>query len=52
METNGKITVMPKAQFSPATNGDLKIKTEDNFVPVTLINEGKFMEENLKVAQV
>ena len=52
METNGKITVMPKTEFSPATNGDLNIKSEENFVPITLVNEGKFMEENLKVAQI
>lgn len=50
METNGKISVLPKAEFSPATNGDLKTGAEDSFIPITLISEGKFMEENLKLA--
>ena len=52
METNGKISVLPKAEFSPATNGDLETGAEDSFIPITLINEGKFMEENLKLAGV
>ncbi len=50
METNGKISVMPKAEFSPATNGDLKTGAEESFIPITLISEGKIMEENLSLA--
>lgn len=52
METNGKITILPKAEFAPVTNSDLKTKPEENFIPITLINEGKFMEENLKIAHI
>ncbi len=52
METNGKITVMPKTEFSPVTNGDLKTDAEDSFIPVTLINEGKIMQDNLQVAKI
>ena len=46
METNGKVSVMPKAQFSPVTNGDLKLDVEDSFVPIVLVSEGKIIKEN------
>ena len=52
METNGKISVMPKAQFAPVTNGDLNTNADESFIPITLICEGKYMEENLKVAGI
>lgn len=52
METNGKITVLPKADFAPVTNADLETNADDSFIPITLVNEGKFMNENLKVANM
>lgn len=50
METNGKVSVMPKAEFSPATNGDLKLEIEDSFIPIILVSEGKIMKENTQLA--
>lgn len=50
METNGKVSVMPKSEYAPATNGDNKNTVEDSFLPILLISEGKIMKENLKVA--
>lgn len=52
METNGKVSVMPKAEFSPATNGDLKLKTEDSFLPIILVSEGKVIKENSVLAGI
>lgn len=52
METNGKVSVLPKAEYAPATNGDNKNKVEDSFLPIILISEGKLMKENLKVARL
>ncbi len=52
METNGKVSVMPKAEYAPATNGDNKNKVEDSFLPIILISEGKLMKDNLKVARL
>lgn len=52
METNGTITVMPKADYSPVTNADLKLKVEDESIPITLISEGSLMKENLALAKV
>lgn len=50
METNGKVSVMPKAEYSPATNGALELKEEESFLPITLVSEGKTMDANLKLA--
>lgn len=52
METNGKVSVLPKAESSPATNGNLGIDADESFIPVTLVNEGKLMNANLKVANI
>ncbi len=52
METNGKISVMPKAEFAPTTNGDMNTGVEESFVPITLISEGKYMEENINLAGI
>lgn len=52
VETNGKVSVMPKSDFAPATNGDLSIKSEESFLPIILISEGKTIKENLKLASI
>lgn len=52
METNGKISVMPKGESAPATAGALGLKQDDSFIPITLISEGKIMKANLEVAKV
>lgn len=51
METNGKVSVMPKAEFSPATNGGLKLDEEESYIPITLVSEGKLMKENVTLAK-
>jgi uncharacterized membrane protein YcaP (DUF421 family) len=50
METNGKVSVMPKSQYAPATNNDLKIQTQESFIPIILISEGKILKENMNLA--
>ena len=47
METNGKLSVMPKIATTPATLADLNIKREDIPFPIPLVCEGKYIEENL-----
>ena len=49
METNGSVNVLPKAEFAPATNQTLKLKPEKATIPITLVNEGSIMKENLKL---
>ena len=52
METNGKMSVLPKIEFSPVTNGDLNIESEENMIPINIINEGKVLKENLEIARI
>lgn len=52
METNGKVSVMPKADYSPVTNGDLKTNVEDSFLPIVLVSEGKVLKDNIVLAKV
>ena len=52
METNGKMSVLPKSEFAPATAGDLKLKVSPAAIPINIINEGKIVKENLKVARL
>lgn len=47
METNGKMSVLPKSQFAPATAGDLKLKVEKSTIPINIISEGKLNKNNL-----
>lgn len=49
METNGTVNVLPKAEYSPVTNGDMKIKTEETTIPVTLVSEGTIMKNNMEL---
>jgi len=51
METNGKVSVMPKVSSAPVTSLDLKIQKDEFSLPLAIIEEGKFMEENLKLSQ-
>ncbi|MBO5394412.1 MAG: DUF421 domain-containing protein [Clostridia bacterium] len=50
METNGKISVMPKADSAPVTNSDLKIDAQESFIPIMLVSDGKIMKENCTLA--
>lgn len=47
METNGKVSVMPKINNSPVTVEDMKIKKEQDSLPLTIISEGKLMKQNI-----
>ena len=50
METNGKVSVMPKAEFAPVTNGEMKLNQKSNFLPIVLISEGRIIKENVVLA--
>lgn len=52
METNGKVSVMPKAEYAPSTVGDLGLKPQDSFIPINVVSEGKIMEENCALAGI
>lgn len=52
METNGKMSVLPKSNFAPVTVQDMKLKVEKSTIPINIINEGKIVKENLLVAKI
>ena len=52
METNGKVSVMPKAEYAPVTNGDLKTNADESFLPIVLVSEGKMIKENIELANI
>lgn len=47
IETNGNMSVLPKAENSPITKKDLNITQEQTTLNVMLINDGKIIKENL-----
>ena len=52
LETNGSISVIPKADVKPPTAKDLGTPVEDPHFPISVIMDGKVMLENLKLAGI
>lgn len=52
METNGRINVLPKFLHAPVTAESLKLENKKESLPVTIIGEGAFLKDNLKVADI
>ncbi len=52
METNGKVSVMPKSEFAPVTNADLNTSADESFLPIVLVSEGKIIKDNIEIAKV
>lgn len=50
METNGTLSVLPKAGYSPATPQDLALRVEECEMPYPIICEGTLFSENLLLA--
>lgn len=46
-ETNGQLCIIPKSQKAPLTPGDMKIKTDQETLPISLIIDGKAINLNL-----
>ncbi|MGQ5712400.1 YetF domain-containing protein [Desulforudis sp. DRI-14] len=52
LETNGKLSVIPKSQKRPVCPEDLNIPTSYEGLPTTLIIDGNVLEKNLKQINV
>lgn len=52
MQTNGTITVLPRANYAPLTADDMKIEKEPASLPIIVYSEGKIMKENMKLAKI
>ena len=47
LETNGNLSVFPYPKYKPASARDAGIQAKHQFLPVTLISDGKFLKNNL-----
>ena len=52
VETNGKISVVPKSEHAPATAQDVNANTKPAELPVLIITDGKVMKDNLKLVEI
>ena len=52
METNGKISVLPKAENAPATNQSVGAEVEKSVIPINIISEGKILKDNMLLANI
>ena len=50
LETNGELSVFPYPKERPASAKEAGIPTKKQFLPITLISDGKLLPENLKIA--
>lgn len=50
LETNGNLSIIPKAEYAPVTIKDMKLQFSPIHLPITIILDGIVMKENLKVA--
>ena len=50
LETDGTMSVILFPEFRPATARDLGLKPRDTGYPVIIINDGKLMRDNLRIA--
>ena len=50
LETNGNLSVFPYPKERPATAAEAGIQARKQYLPVTVISDGKLIEDNLKIA--
>ena len=48
LETNGRLSVLPRAEEKPPTAAQLGVETQEPGVPVVLISDGRLIGENLR----
>ena len=50
LETNGNLSVFPYPKDRPATAAEAGIQANKQFLPVTIVSDGKLLENNLTLA--
>ncbi|QCX34876.1 DUF421 domain-containing protein [Caloramator sp. E03] len=50
LETNGKLSIIPKSNKAPATKEDLNIKDSEIKLPISIILDGVLNTKNLKIS--
>ena len=52
IQTNGNVSVLPRAEFAPLTADALGVNVPTSSLPIILVEEGKLLVENMKLAEV
>jgi uncharacterized membrane protein YcaP (DUF421 family) len=52
LQTNGTMTVVNRAPYTPLTANDLNMKKEQSTLPIIIVSKGKIVKENIKVAGI
>jgi len=52
LETNGQLSVIPKAKKRPITPSDMQISINNDGLPLDIIIDGKIIESNMQEAKV
>ena len=51
LETNGNLSVFPYPKHQPATAKDAGIQAAKQYLPITLVSDGKLLPDNLSLAK-
>ena len=52
IQTNGTVTVLPKAKYAPLTADAIDITIAQASLPIIIVAEGKLMKENIMLAKI
>ncbi len=52
VQTNGSLTVVPRAIYAPLTPNDMKIEKDENALPIIIVSKGKLVKENLTISKL
>lgn len=52
VQTNGTLTVVPRATYAPLTANDMGISKPEAALPIIIISKGKFVKENLNISKL
>jgi len=52
IQTNGTLTVIPRAPFAPLTANDIGLKKDEASLPILIISKGKILESNAQMAEI
>lgn len=52
IQTNGTMTVVNRAPFTPLTANDLNLQKDPSTLPMIIVSKGKIIKENINIAKI
>lgn len=52
VQTNGSLTVVPRAVYAPLTANDMNIEKDESALPIIIVSKGKIVKENLTISKL